>query len=224
MPELPESKTFDQLCSLLDTQFSPRTSVWRKRIEFYKMQQMQDESIAKYYAHLKSLWALCNFGNDLNNILRDRFVSGLLPGKILDRLCEEIETKTIQELVKLALKKETALSEMTASVHKMDAKRKTHNKYNKKAVTTSTKTDLKGVTSSSTDQPKCYSCGNTNHNFSFCRYKKYKCKNCNEIDHIAKACKKLGTPINYLKESTEKSEASEDEVTEMFILKDDQSK
>lgn len=39
-PELPESKTFDELCNLLDTQFSPRTSVWRKRIEFYKMQQM----------------------------------------------------------------------------------------------------------------------------------------------------------------------------------------
>lgn len=47
-PELPESKTFDELCNLLDTQFSPRTSIWQKRIEFYKLQQTQEESIAKY--------------------------------------------------------------------------------------------------------------------------------------------------------------------------------
>lgn len=53
-PELPESKAFDELCNLLDTQFSLRTSVWRKRIEFYKLQQTQDELIAKYYARLKS--------------------------------------------------------------------------------------------------------------------------------------------------------------------------
>lgn len=81
-PALPESKEFKELCNMLDTQFSPRTSIWRKRIEFYKVQQMQDESIAKYYARLKSLAALCNFGNELNSILRDRFVSGLSAGKI----------------------------------------------------------------------------------------------------------------------------------------------
>ncbi|XP_018396209.1 PREDICTED: uncharacterized protein K02A2.6-like [Cyphomyrmex costatus] len=214
-PELPDSKTFDELCNLLETQFSPRTSVWRKRIEFYKMQQMQDESITKYYARLKSLAALCNFGNDLNNVLRDRFVSGLLSGKILDRLCEETETKTIQELLELALKKETALSEMSTSIHKLNAKQKFQNKHKKD---TSTKTKPKGDTASSADQLKCYACGNTNHNFSSCRYKKYRCKTCNGMGHIAKACKKADTSTNYLSDQTEKSEISEKETIEMFSL------
>lgn len=101
---------------------------------------MSDESIAKYYARLKSL-ALCNFGNDLNNVLRDRFVSGLSASKILDRLCKEAETKTIQELLELALKKETSnVIETSTSIHKVDAKFKKQNKYKKKLTVVPTKT------------------------------------------------------------------------------------
>ncbi|KYN21192.1 Uncharacterized protein K02A2.6 [Trachymyrmex cornetzi] len=151
------------------------------------MQQTQDEPIAKYYACLKSLAALCNFGSDLNNVLRDRFVSGLSSGKILDRLCEEAETKTI------ALKKETALSEMSASIHKLNTKQKFQNRHKKNIATASTKAKPKG-------------------------YKKYKCKTCNEMGHTSKVCKKTEAVANYLSDQAEKSEVSEEEITETFSL------
>jgi len=78
-------------------------------------------------------------------MLRDRFVSGLSSGKILDRLCEEAETKTINlRIIGIkALKKETALSEMTASIHKLNAK-KFQNKHKKMTTIASTKTKPKG--------------------------------------------------------------------------------
>jgi len=54
--------------------------------------------------------------------MRDCFISELSSGKILDRLCEKAKTKTIQELLELASKKEMVLSEVTASIHKLNAK------------------------------------------------------------------------------------------------------
>jgi hypothetical protein len=35
----------------------------------------------------------------------------------------------------------------------------------------------------------CYVCGLKNHKFSECKYKQYKCKNCNIVGHLAKVCK-----------------------------------
>lgn len=74
--------------------------------------------------------------------------------------------------------------------------------------------------SSPAGQPKCYTCGNTNHQFSNCRYKKYKCKKCNEISILQK-CAEAST--NYIINSTQKSEASEEKITEVFNLLNNQS-
>lgn len=125
--------------------------------------------------------------------------------------------------MELALKNETALSEMSASIHKLNAKQKFQNKHKKNTTTASTKAKYKGDTSSAAGQLKCFACGNTNHNFSNCRYKKYKCKTCNEMGHISKVCKKAEASANYLSDQAEKSEASEEETTEMFSLNNSQS-
>ncbi|KYQ59578.1 Uncharacterized protein K02A2.6 [Trachymyrmex zeteki] len=123
--------------------------------------------------------------------------------------CEKAETKTIQKLLELALKNETALSEMSASIHKLNAKQKFQNKHKKNTTTASTKAKYKGDTSSAAGQLKCFACGNTNHNFSNCRYKKYKCKTCNEMGHISKVCKKAEASANYLSDQAENQSAIE---------------
>lgn len=43
------------------------------------------------------------------------------------------------------------------------------------------------------------------------------------MDHIAKVCKRAQASTNYLTDSSQKSEASEEEVTEMFNLQSNQS-
>lgn len=70
-------------------------------------------------------------------------------------------------------------------------------------------------------QLNCYACGN--HNFSNCRHKNYKCKICNKLGHIAKACKKAQASTNYLKDDLQNSDTSDEEVTEMFNLRGNHS-
>jgi len=66
--------------------------------------------------------------------------------------------------------------------------------------------------SKGSSQRKCYVCGLTNHTFSNCKYKTYKCNNCNKIGHLAKMCKSK-SKNHYVEVETES------ESIEMFQLK-----
>lgn len=111
-PILPKNKTFDELCALLNKQFVKKTSVFRERVTFYNSKQMKDESIASWFARIKKLSVDCKFGDRFNDILLDRFISGLRSSVILERLCEEDEDKlTLQSAVEIAVTKESAVKE-----------------------------------------------------------------------------------------------------------------
>lgn len=111
-PVLPKSKTFDELCALLNKQFVKKTSVFRERVTFYNAKQMKDENIANWFARIKKLSVDCKFGDRFDEILLDRFISGLRSSPILDRLCEEDEDKlTLQNAVEIAITKESAIKE-----------------------------------------------------------------------------------------------------------------
>ena len=51
----------------------------------------------------------CKFGNNVFDVLRDKFVTGLIKGPIADRLCGEEPSKLLVELVDIALKKEAVV-------------------------------------------------------------------------------------------------------------------
>lgn len=111
-PTLPKNKTFDELCQLLNKQFVKKTSVFRERVSFYNTKQMKDESIANWFARIKKLSVDCRFGDRFNDILLDRFISGLRSPVILERLCEEDEDKlTLQSAVEIAITKESAVKD-----------------------------------------------------------------------------------------------------------------
>lgn len=75
------------------------------------------------YIKIKNSAIPCNFAGMLDCILRDKFNSGMLNGPILDRLCEEEHTKTINELLDIALKKEASMKQIAvvADVNKFKA-------------------------------------------------------------------------------------------------------
>lgn len=111
-PVLPKNKTFDELCDLLNKQFVIKTSVFRERYSFYNARQMAGESIANWFARIKKLSIDCKFGERFDATLLDRFVSGLRPSPIFDRLCEEDEDKlTLQSAVDIAITKESSIKE-----------------------------------------------------------------------------------------------------------------
>lgn len=111
-PLLPKEKTFNELCELLNKQFVIKTSVIRERYTFYNAKQMAGESIANWFARIKKLSIDCKFGERFDAILLDRFLSGLRPSPIFDRLCEEDEDKlTVQLAYEIAINKESSIKD-----------------------------------------------------------------------------------------------------------------
>ncbi|KAJ8911814.1 hypothetical protein NQ315_014239 [Exocentrus adspersus] len=105
-PKLPKERKYDELMVLLTKQYGPQVNVWRERRKFYKAKQEINENVADYYARIRSLSVNCNFEKNLTDILKDKLISGLKRGPILDQVCEEETDKSLEELVTLALKRE----------------------------------------------------------------------------------------------------------------------
>lgn len=88
-PKTPASYPYEELVAIMCNQFAPGTSVFRKRNQFYELKQISSESINEWFFRVKNAAIPCKFGNLFDQILKDKFVSGLLHGAILDRVCEE---------------------------------------------------------------------------------------------------------------------------------------
>lgn len=109
-PVLPKDKTFNELCELLRRQFSPQISIFRERSKFYNARQESFENISAWYVKVKKLSVDCRFGANLEMVLLDKFITGLKPGPILDRLCEENEAISLKDAHDIAVNKESALA------------------------------------------------------------------------------------------------------------------
>lgn len=159
-PDPPSSKSYEQLITILRNQFSPRTSVFRSRILFYSLMQSPEEKINDWYIRIKNNAISCKFGHALDSIVKDKFVSGLLRGPILDKLCEENHEKTTNELKEIALIKEANMEPIEEDINRRASGDK--RKYNKKYMST-------GL---------CFSCGKSNHGFYINVIIELNCNNC----------------------------------------------
>lgn len=110
-PAVPKDKTYDELCRLLKKQYVKQTSVIRERCDFYAAKQSNRESVSEWFARIKRLSVDCSqFGDRYEQVLLDRFISGMTPSPVLDRLCEEDEgTMTLQKAVEIASIKESSI-------------------------------------------------------------------------------------------------------------------
>lgn len=207
-PHKPSTKTYQELKNLLEKQFSPQVSVFRERIQFYNLRQKQNENVSNWFVRLKNSAIQCKFGALLEEILKDKFVTGLLQSSILDRLCEEDHGRGLNELVDIAIKKEAALNESRRGNFHVD--------LNKLKVSDNQRTDSRASKAYTRNvESKCYHCGKGNHNFSQCKYKTYKCKKCQTVGHLASICKGKKTKFD-TKEQHFLEKVENEEVVDMF--------
>ncbi|XP_051160432.1 uncharacterized protein K02A2.6-like [Leptopilina boulardi] len=183
-PALPSSKTYEELCVILKGQFSKRVSIFRERTEFYELRQNDQESINEWFIRIKNKAATCEFGGLLNDMIKDKFVTGLKKGVILDRVCEEEHTKQLTEILEIARNREAALlnSKREVPVYSVNLRA---NKNQKNKFSSKSSEDKQEKTKFVT----CNHCGGSNHDFKHCKYKKFKCNSCKKIGHLAKICK-----------------------------------
>ena len=88
-PNMPESKAYTDLVDLLSNHLNPTSSVIMQRFKFNTRTRKDTESVAIYVAELKRLGEHCEFGDKLNEMVRDRLVCGVNDIRIQNRLLQE---------------------------------------------------------------------------------------------------------------------------------------
>ncbi|CAB4008107.1 Retrovirus-related Pol poly from transposon, partial [Paramuricea clavata] len=160
LPEKPADKNFDEIVSTLQKHLNPKPLEIAERFRFYKRNQQEGESILSYIAELKKLTTHCNFGNNLEETLRDRLVCGLSNQQIQKRLLAESKLK-FSKAVDIAVAMETATRDAT-EIHSKGREEK---------------------------PLVCYRCGANTHVATECRFKKEVCHKCGKRGHIQRACR-----------------------------------
>ena len=85
-PVLPQSKTFEEVVTVLESHYEPKPIVIAQRFHFHRRNQLPMENIVQYMAELRRLSTHRSFGPYLNEALRDRLVCGLRSDNIQKRL------------------------------------------------------------------------------------------------------------------------------------------
>lgn len=193
-PHLPSQKSYDDLCLLLKGQFSKRVSVFRERTEFYELKQLEGESVNQWFVWIKNKASNCNFGAQLDTMIKDKFVTSLRKGPILDRVSEEEHTRSLTEIIETARKKEAAMlvnrNEYATGnnyINKVNTNKLPYRQESRKSAQSNQKSNKK-PTDAREMEVKCRHCGLNNHDFAQCKYKKYKCNKCRKVGHLARVC------------------------------------
>ena len=88
-PVKPKDTSFEELSQVLQRHFEPKPLIIAERFHFHRRNQAAGETIAEYVAELRRLAAHCDFGDYLEEALRDRLVCGLSKESIQKRLLSE---------------------------------------------------------------------------------------------------------------------------------------
>ncbi|XP_037273492.2 uncharacterized protein LOC119165415 [Rhipicephalus microplus] len=189
-PDLPSGKSFEQLKSLLDAHLAPKPSTIGERAKFYRRAQHEGESLPEYVAELRKLSQSCQFGANLDEALRDRFVCGLLREDVQRVLFTEDDKLTFPRAVERALAMEAArknvaetrvVESVATQLHKMEGECNYDpaDLYEAQAI-------------SGKQRLACYRCGSPSHTHSVCPHVNNTCYKCGKKGHIQRACRSNG--------------------------------
>ncbi|XP_053391329.1 uncharacterized protein K02A2.6-like [Mercenaria mercenaria] len=179
--DIEDGKRVSVLLTLIGTFGTQTVSYIAERFRFHKPNQGTGESVQDYIAVLRKLSEHCDFGDTLNDTLRDRFVCGLREANIQKRLLSKTDL-TLQKAIEEAVAMETLArdaSELRTSAEQVH------------------KTARFPVKTKKPEKPKqtpplfdpCKHCGKTNHQANKCYFKNKKCHICKKTGHLKNVCK-----------------------------------
>ena len=185
-PNKPTDMDYKVLLELTMKHYNPRPSVIMQRYKFNATTQQPGESISSYVVELRKLTEFCDFGESLNDMLRDKFVSGLRNTKTQHRLLSEkgltfAKAQEIAQAMELADKDVKSLqSGPQTFVHKLQESQPATQRPTKK----NPQYPNRGSNPHTT---VCYRCGGK-HLATSCHFKTEQCHVCGKIGHIARVC------------------------------------
>ncbi|KAF2884671.1 hypothetical protein ILUMI_21506 [Ignelater luminosus] len=92
----------------------------RQRVQFFEVEQNQGESINDWFVRVKKAAMECKFQASLDEYVKNKLITGMCRGIVLDMLCEEDVSKSLQKLIDIAVRKEAILQEsVVAPINKL---------------------------------------------------------------------------------------------------------
>ena len=80
VPDLPSTKSFDQIVAAAGKYFNPKPSSIVQRFRFNFHSRKEGKSVADFVVELRQLSKHCQFGKASSDMLRDRIVCGINGG------------------------------------------------------------------------------------------------------------------------------------------------
>lgn len=238
-PAKPTDKSFQELTGILEQYLQPKPSILAERFKFRHRKQESNETISEYVAVLKKISKSCEFGNWLEDSLRDQLVCGISSETIRQRLFTEdkIDFGKAYALARSmeAAEKDAAVVEGRANTSSGDnvacqavsavgaGRRRGGASAGGRAWNSTARgrgawrgqqvagqQQLRSADADGT-QP-CRHCG-AQHDASRCRFSRYVCKVCNKQGHLRRVCPYLSDHHHVdAAESSNMSKEDSDEV------------
>lgn len=170
-PKKPTEKTYEELRQVLQDHLSPKPVVIAERYRFWTVRQKAGQSVSQYLAELRRLAEKCQFGDFLNDALRDMFVIGLLDTAVQKKLLSETQL-TLNKAYQVAMSHESAVQQVEEI---QSASKQQVNKVK----------EHRGPKV----RKRCYRCGGTSHEPNDCFFREKLCFTCGCKGHVGKMCR-----------------------------------
>ena len=195
-PNIPAEKTYVELIKILKDHLAPKPKAISEQYKFGMLKQYSGESLSSFMSRVKEAGHTCNFGALYDQMIRNRFISGLRDSQTQSSLLSLAEDEmSAEKAFETAITKERAkeTSQFMAgnsNVNYVQGPRQNgytqndrnpNRNYNRNQ----TNTSQKSRKSNTLEFSKCTMKGHTHEN---CRVMCYYCK---KPGHISKNCFKL---------------------------------
>lgn len=88
-PKKPEEMTFDEIKDKLLHYFDPKCGMHGQRLKFRQRIQKDDENVSEFIVAIKSMTQFCEFGNFLDEAMRDQLIFGMKDQKMRTTIMNE---------------------------------------------------------------------------------------------------------------------------------------
>ncbi|XP_063394872.1 uncharacterized protein LOC134679886 [Cydia fagiglandana] len=215
-----EEKSFDELVTVLSGHFTPKRSTFADRAKFFGATKSGSESSQDWAARLRGLAVNCEFGTELDTLLRDRFVLGFNMGPERDRLFEsDSKTLTLSKALEIAQQAACARQARTVVV-KEEPVYRAQARTGRRGAGAGAGGGASGCKDDDVAGTRCAVCGMKNHDAAKCRFRNYKCQNCGQKGHLKKVCGNNKSKIHSIgAESLEEDECENCKECQMFQMR-----